>query len=213
MAIGMDTAQGRPGDALEYTAAAGGGALIVGPAEESVARLEASFSYVSDTPDFWRRPMQHYPRHAGRFTGQPAYFEHVVTAGSHLMDALELTPRDIDWAVFHQPNVRFPQRAASELGFSREQIAPGLLSPMIGNTYAGATMVGLCAILDIAQPGQRILQVSFGSGAGSDAFCWCVGERLNAVRDAAPLTQDYIARKTYLDYGTYVRYRNELIMH
>src|SRR5215207_9599628 len=34
MAIGMDTAQGKPGDAIEYTAGAGGGAYIIGPAEE-----------------------------------------------------------------------------------------------------------------------------------------------------------------------------------
>ncbi len=34
LAIGMDTAQGRPGDALEYTAAAGGAAYLLGPAAE-----------------------------------------------------------------------------------------------------------------------------------------------------------------------------------
>ena len=56
------------------------------------------------------------------------------------------------------------------LGFSKEQIAAGLLVPVIGNTYAGAAIIGLTAILDIAQPGDRILMVSFGSGAGSDAF-------------------------------------------
>ncbi|RME44400.1 MAG: hydroxymethylglutaryl-CoA synthase, partial [Chloroflexi bacterium] len=47
MALGMDTAQGRPGDHLEYTAGAGGAALIVGPAEDSLAVLEASTSYVT----------------------------------------------------------------------------------------------------------------------------------------------------------------------
>ncbi|MCE5259865.1 MAG: hydroxymethylglutaryl-CoA synthase, partial [Chloroflexi bacterium] len=66
MAIGADTAQGRPGDALEYTAAAGGAAFILGPAEQSAAVLEGSYSYISDTPDFWRRPQQHFPRHGGR---------------------------------------------------------------------------------------------------------------------------------------------------
>src|SRR3970040_1217923 len=50
MALGMDTAQGKPGDALEYTAGAGGAAYIVGPAEESLAVINAAYSYVTDTP-------------------------------------------------------------------------------------------------------------------------------------------------------------------
>ncbi|MBE3037826.1 MAG: hydroxymethylglutaryl-CoA synthase, partial [Chloroflexi bacterium] len=37
VAAGLDTAQGKPGDALEYTAAAGGAAFVIGPAEESLA--------------------------------------------------------------------------------------------------------------------------------------------------------------------------------
>ncbi len=213
LAIGMDTAQGRPGDALEYTAAAGGAAYIVGPEAESIALLEGSFSFVSDTPDFWRRPYQHYPRHAGRFTGEPAYFKHIRGAAEELMRGLGYTPADFDWAVFHQPNVRFPQSVAGDLGFKREQIAPGLLVDRIGNTYAGSSLIGLSAVLDVAKAGQRILLVSFGSGAGSDAFCWRVTERIEARRSAAPMTRDYIARRRVIDYGTYVRYRGKLHMH
>jgi hydroxymethylglutaryl-CoA synthase len=213
LAIGMDTAQGRPGDALEYTAAAGGAALVIGPAEKALAVLEGSYSFISDTPDFWRRPNQNYPEHGGRFTGQPAYFRHVSEAATHLLSELGYEASDFAWAVFHQPNVRFPSRVAHDLGFRPEQTAPGLLADEIGNTYAGATMVGLSAVFDVAQPGQRILQVSFGSGAGSDAFVWRVTDRLVAARGRAPSTRDYIARRTLIDYGTYVRYRNELVMH
>jgi len=213
LAIGMDTAQGRPGDDLEYTAAAGGAAYILGPGERSIATIEASYSFVTDTPDFWRRPQQHYPRHGGRFTGEPAYFRHSMAAAEHLMQALGHTPADYDLAVFHQPNIRFPMRLAADLGFSREQIAPGLLVNEIGNTYAGSSMIGLSAVLDIAKPGQRVLQVSFGSGAGSDAFSWIITERLGACRGLAPMTRDYISRRREIDYGLYVRYREKLHMH
>jgi len=213
MGIGMDTAQGRPGDALEYTAAAGGAAFIIGPKDESLAYLEGSYSYVSDTPDFFRRPYQHYPQHGGRFTGDPAYFSHVLTAAQHLMEELGYQPSDYAMAVFHQPNTKFPQRAAKTLGFSAEQIEVGLLVNEIGNTYAGSSLLGFSAMLDKAQPGDRLLIVSFGSGAGSDALSFVVTDEIEERRHKAPSTRDYIARRKVIDYGIYVRYRNKLHMH
>ena len=212
MAIGMDIAQGRPGDALEYTAGAGGAAFLLGRAEDSLAVIEGSYSFVTDTPDFWRRANQKYPEHGQRFTGEPAYFKHITEAGQTLMDATHTTPADYQYAVFHQPNTKFPERVAGQLGFSKEQIAAGLLVPVIGNTYAGAALVGLTAILDVAKPGDRILLVSFGSGAGSDAFALRVTEAIEERRELAPSTSEYIARRTQIDYATYTRFRGKLVM-
>ena len=210
LAIGMDTAQGRPGDQLEFTAGAGGAAYLLGPAEDSLAILHGSYSYVTDTPDFWRREYQKYPEHGQRFTGEPAYFHHITEAAKGLMRATGTKPTDFQYAVFHQPNTKFPQRVAGQLGFSKEQIAPGLLVPVIGNTYAGAALIGLSATLDIARPGDRILMVSFGSGAGSDAILIEVTGKITERKELAPKTQDYIARRTEIDYGMYVRYRGKL---
>ncbi len=212
LAIGMDTAQGKPGDALEYTAASGGAAFIVGPAEEALAILDAHYSFVSDTPDFWRRAHQKYPKHGQRFTGEPAYFRHIATAASTLMEASGLKPQDITYAVFHQPNVKFPSRVAKQLGFTPEQYKDGLLSNVIGNTYAGASLVGLTAVLDIASPGDRILVTSYGSGAGSDAFLLTAQPALVEKRGAALSTQDYINRRIEIDYATYARYRGKIAM-
>jgi hydroxymethylglutaryl-CoA synthase len=212
VAAGLDTAQGKPGDALEYTAAAGGAAFVIGPAEESLAIINSSYSFVTDTPDFWRREYQRYPEHGQRFTGEPAYFRHITEAGKAMLEASGTTAKDYQWAVFHQPNAKFPQRAAALLGFAPEQIAPGLLSPVIGNTYAGAAIIGLTAILDLAKPGDHILMVSFGSGAGSDAFDITVTDKLLERRDKAPSTQEYIARRTEIDYATYSRLRGKIAM-
>ena len=212
LGIGADTAQGRPGDALEYTAAAGGAAYVIGPAEESLAVIEASFSYVTDTPDFWRRPYMHYPSHGQRFTGEPAYFHHVTSAGEHLMQEMGRTAGDFTYVVLHQPNAKFPQRAAKMLGFKPEQWDTGLLCPVVGNTYAGASILGLTAILDEAKPGDTILAISFGSGAGSDAFALRVTDLITQRQGRAPKTGDYIARRHEIDYATYVRYRKKLNM-
>jgi hydroxymethylglutaryl-CoA synthase len=212
MAIGSDTAQGAPGDALEYTAAAGGAAFIVGPdGNDSIATMEGTYSFTTDTPDFWRREMRPYPKHGGRFTGKPAYFKHVLSAAHGLLRKLKLTPQDFAYAVFHQPNGKFPQQAAEELGFSNEQIAPGLLTPKIGNTYSAATMLGLAAILDVAKPGDRILAVSYGSGAGSDAFSILVNNGIEHKRNSTPTVSYYTERKVYIDYSIYAKYRKLLV--
>jgi hydroxymethylglutaryl-CoA synthase len=212
LAIGMDTAQGKPGDALEYTAASGGAAYIIGPDTEALASIEATYSYVSDTPDFWRRAHAVYPEHGQRFTGEPAYFTHVTNATETILRQSGLTPADFTYAVFHQPNTKFPQRVAAELGFKPEQIKTGLLSPVIGNTYAGAALIGLTAILDVAKPGDRILMTSYGSGAGSDAFILKVKKPIVERQGKALSTQEYIARRTEIDYATYVRYRGEIVI-
>jgi len=212
MGVGADTSQGRPGDALEYTAAAGGAALIIGPAHEALARWEGSLSYVTDTPDFWRRPGAEYPSHGMRFTGDPAYFGHVVTAGKLLLEQMHRSAADYRYVVLHQPNVKFPNRAAKMLGFKPEQVKTGLLSGVIGNTYSGASLVGLTAVLDEAQPGDRIMVVSFGSGAGSDAFSLEVTEKIEDRRRLAATTQQYIERRIVIDYATYLRYRGKIKM-
>lgn len=210
LSIGMDTAQGRPGDALEYTAASGGAAFVIGLAENAVAVYQGSYSFVTDTPDFWRRADVPYPSHGDRFTGEPAYFNHTMSSASRLMEMMGTTAKDYTYAVFHQPNVKFPSRAAGLLGFTPEQIETGLLVNKIGNVYSGSCMIGLTAILDIAKPGDRILMISYGSGAGSDAFDLLVTEKILERQSLAPKTQDYIARRTEIDYATYTRYRNKL---
>ena len=149
--LGMDIAQGRPGDALEYTAAAGGAAFILGPAENSVAVVQGSYSYVTDTPDFWRRADEKYPSHGDRFTGEPAYFQHTLSSATALMEMMGTTAEDYDYAVFHQPNVKFPSRAAKMLGFSPKQIEHGLLAGEIGNVYSGSCMIGITATLECRQ--------------------------------------------------------------
>ena len=169
VAIGADTSQGAPGDALEYSASAGGAAFLIG-SEKIIAKINKTLSFTTDTPDFWRREGQPYPRHGGRFTGDPAYFRHITSAAKMMFEEMGTAPEDYNHAVFHQPNGKFPERVAKTLGFTPEQIKNGLLTPYIGNTYSGAVPIGLSGVLDKAKPGDRIFVVSYGSGAGSDAF-------------------------------------------
>ncbi len=210
VAIGADTAQGRPGDALEYSAASGGAAYVIGPSEEAIATIEATYSFTTDTPDFWRRPYAPYPSHGGRFTGKPAYFKHVLSATNGLLEKTGMNINDFDYVVLHQPNARFPKEAAKRLGVSKEQLEPGLLVPIVGNTYSGAAMLGLTAVLDIAKEGDKILVTSYGSGAGSDSFYLKVTKKIEEVKHKAKTTKEYIENKKYIDYATYIKFRRKI---
>jgi hydroxymethylglutaryl-CoA synthase len=211
LGIGADTSQGAPGDALEYSTAAGAAAFIFG-ADNVLASVDETYAFMTDTPDFWRREYEHYPRHGGRFTGEPAYFKHVLGGGRGLMEKAGLKAADFRYAVFHQPNGKFPRRAAKELGFKEEQFKTGLLVSKLGNTYSGSSPMGLTAILDEASPGDRILMVSYGSGAGSDGFVFTVQDGIQAVQDLAEKTWPQLTENVfYVDYGTYAKFRGKIL--
>jgi hydroxymethylglutaryl-CoA synthase len=198
--IGADTAQAKMGDALEYTASAAATAIILGN-QKPIAQILDFTSYSSDTPDFWRREGQKHPSHAGRFTGEPAYFKHILGASTSLLEKTQMKPSQFDYVVFHMPNAKFPKTIAKKLGFSERQINPGFVVEQIGNPYSASSLTGLAAILDIAKPNQKIFLCSYGSGAGSDAFYIKTTQNLlNHQKENPWKISEQIANKKYITY-------------
>jgi hydroxymethylglutaryl-CoA synthase len=213
MGIGADTSQGAPNDALEFSASAGGAAYIFGKTD-LLAEVLHTYSYTSDTPDFWRREGQFYPRHGGRFTGEPAYFHHVMSATRGILDRSGFKPSDFKYAVLHMPNGKFPLSAGKRLGFTRAQMEQGWVVNLMGNTYSGSSPTGLAAILDVAAPGDLILITSFGSGAGSDSFILRATELLPDRQGLAPAVRSMLeGPRKYLTYGQYAKLREKIVLN
>ena len=87
--------------------------------------------------------------------------------------------------------------------------------PTLGNTYSGASPIGLAATLDIAKPGDTIFVCSFGSGAGSDAFDIEVTDTILSNefrRDAAPGVEALLENPIYLDYARYAVHKGKIVM-
>ena len=188
IAIGSDTAQSKPGDVLEFSAASAGTSFILGhKSDEIIAKLLFTSSYTSDTPDFWRREQQIYPTHAGRFTGEPSYFKHVSMAIDSILEESKLIISDFEHIVLHMPNATFPKKIASIFKMSASQIKKGFLVPLLGNSYSACSLTGLSSVLDNAKPGEKILMCSYGSGSGSDAFIWEVTKNISKYKQSNTL--------------------------
>jgi hydroxymethylglutaryl-CoA synthase len=204
IAIGSDTAQSKPADALEFSASAAATSFILGGNEkEIIAKLLYTSSYTTDTPDFWRRERQSYPKHAGRFTGEPAYFKHVAQAITNIIEESNFKISDFNHIVLHMPNAAFPKKMASMFKIEKLQLEKGFVVPLLGNSYSASSLTGLSSIIDNAKPGDKILMCSYGSGSGSDAFIWEVTENITKFKQSNPLNKQ-IDNKIYIDYQKYL---------
>jgi len=204
LAIGTDAAQSRPHDILEYASGAGAAAFLLGnDPQEVIAELIEFTSFSSDTPDFWRRDGIRFPSHSGRFSGEPAYFTHVLGAANLLFKKTKTKPADFDYCVFHMPNGKFPVAVASRLGFTKEQFLPSFVAPQIGNPYSASALIGLISVLEQAKPDQKIFMVSYGSGAGSDAFIWKTTTQIAKYRKAE--LGSILQHKEYISYPQYLK--------
>lgn len=201
-----DKANGRPHDALEYTAASGSVALVAGN-DNLVLEVVDKESFSSDTPDFWRREGMRYPTHGGRFTGKPSYFHHIRSAATTVLKRTGMNPGDFAHAVFHMPNGRFPQEVASSLGFAPEQLTHSLVVPFLGNSYTASALMGLVSVLEHAREGEYIFFASYGSGAGSDAFIFKVTPELAKRRR---IFRSIVEQKHYIDYPTYLKFMDNI---
>ena len=124
------------------------------------------------------------------------------------MEKYGYKPSDFTYVVFHQPNGRFPVRVASMLNIPIEKVKPGIVVTHIGNTYNASALLGFAKVLDAARPGDKILLVPFGSGAGSNAFVFTVTDIITERQKAGvPTVEEMLRNKIYIDYAQYLKMR------
>lgn len=211
MIIGTDSAQAKPHDILEYTASSGAASFILGKKKEDfLVQLLDFVSYSSDTPDFWRRDGVSYPSHQGRFTGEPAYFTHVMGATKLLFEKTKTKPKDYDYVVFHMPNGKFPKEVGKRLGFNEKQLGPGLVVSKIGNPYSASSLLGFINLLEQIGGEKLILLTSYGSGAGSDSFLFKTTNKLRSTKNTLHSFKYYLDKKRYISYSTFLKFSKRI---
>lgn len=180
IAIGADCPQSAPGSILEASVGCGASAFLVGVGSEVIASITNTAAATSDLSDFWRRDGQQFPSVVGKFSAQEGYVEHTSMVVADLLKQSGMRPANFNYLCLHQPYQSLPLATAKKLGFKRTQVQTGITAARIGNTYSSSCLLSLCAVLEQAKAGDRIMLVSFGSGAGSDGFVLEVESSIDA---------------------------------
>lgn len=200
LVLAGDIGTGKMNDALAYTAGSGGVGFLVGncASYDVVATIEHMTTVNRHRMDFWRGKHHDAPEHAGRWSGE-MYMETVLKGIEQIVQETGKDIASFDHVVLHMPNGKLPARVAKQAGITQEQLKYGWVVKDIGNTYSACVGLGVCNVLSYAKPGEDILVVSYGSGAGSDAFWFRATEHVVTYEGASVF--DVVERLPFLEEG------------
>ena len=193
-----------PGDLTEPYAGCGGAAFVLGT-ENVIATIDGYESYCTDLSDNFRVEGERYIR-SGMLLGQAkndvGVYDHVINSGTKLMKKMNTKPEDYKYIVAQQTTPAVAYRIGQKLCFSKEQVAPSIFSETIGDTGAASILIGLAKVLDRAKAGEKILVVSYGFGAGSDAISLTVTDSIGNMHGKVATVDEHVASKMMIDYPT-----------
>jgi 2-acetylphloroglucinol acetyltransferase len=214
MALGSDTMNRHtaPGTFQEYVASSAAAAFILGSEPDQIIAEVGPFNtVVSDLSDSFRLDGERYIRSGGLSTLESGVglFKHVSQAVTEYFKEYGYTAKDFDFVVFQQPVGVVPVALCFRLGFSMDQVIPGLIAYEIGDIGSASALVSLALTLDQARPGQKILLASHGFGTGADVTMLTVTENISQFKKTSPTVEEQLKRKDLVDYATAMKYEGK----
>lgn len=195
-------------DSFEHPLGAGAAAFLLS-SDNLIAELEGSASYASEY--FGERfktrddTMLH-DLNVKKFE-ESSLIANTTRAGTALLKKLGRKPEEYQHVVIQQPDARVPATVAARMQFTDAQIASSLVAKFLGDLGAASTPVALAAALDVAKPGDLVMVISYGSGAGSDAMSFkVVSDRKSPFK-----LQAEADRKEYIDYVKYLKIKGAIV--
>lgn len=207
VAAAADAPKASMWDTVEHAFGAGAAAFVLS-SDNLIAELEGHVSYASEY--FGERfkprddPLVH-DLNVKKFA-EGSVVMNTVKAGSALLKKLGAKPEEYQHVVIQQPDARVPGTIAKRLQFTDAQLSSSLISTSLGDLGAASVPVALASALDSAKVGDRVMVISYGSGAGSDALSFrVVSDRRPPVKVRAE-----VDRKEYIDYVKYLKLKGAI---
>lgn len=209
LVIAADCPLGDPTETLEHQLGSAAAAIIVGR-EGTRALIDGSFSVSSETiGERFRRDGESFVTtvDVGRYH-ENASDEAIMTCANGLLKKLGRTPRDFDWFTLQGLDDGRARDLSKKLGFEESKVTPTLISSKLGDAGTASSLISLSKVLESASPKQHVLLCSYGAGAGVDALSIVVDAEMKPNPGIG--YSDYLSKKEYVDYSTYMKLRGFL---
>ncbi len=208
MIAAADLRLAQPRSGLEPVVGDGSAAVIIGDSDVAVEIVDG-YSVSDEVLDVWRSEGDQFVRSwEDRFVLEEGYLKVLPEVVGTLLSRNKLTPKDFAKAVFYSPDARRHGEMARMLGFDPKTQVQDSMANTLGNTGSAYALMILCAALDAAKPGDRILFANYGNGA--DAFILKVTDNIGKARGAHSIDAYLKSKRILDDYQTYARWRGLL---
>ena len=200
-----DLRLGLPNGAKELEFGDGAAAFLIGNADV-VATIDNMYTVNHEIFDVFRPAQERFVQSwEDRFVREVGYIKVVSEAVRAALQAFDMEPGDFTKAIFGSPNPVYLSGAAKAAGFDPKVQAVDPLWGMIGNTGSAHSLILLCAALDEAKPGDKLLWVSYGDGC--DVLTLTVTDEIAKIQKRQ-IVKRLLDSKAYTTYQKYLRWRD-----
>jgi 3-hydroxy-3-methylglutaryl CoA synthase/uncharacterized OB-fold protein len=195
-----DVRVGKSGSADESSGTDGAAAVLFGDGDP-IAEVIGSSSVTEEFLDRWRAPTAITGQRWEERFGAEQYAELIRSAATSALDDAGIV--QADHVVVVSPNSVVTKRAGTLVKGTRT-----LTGSPVGFTGAADPLIGLCSVLDIAEPGASILLLSATDGC--DGLVLRATNALPGARQPCPVTEQQAAAGIPVDHVTYLAWRGLL---
>jgi hydroxymethylglutaryl-CoA synthase len=195
----------------EHGLGAGAVAFIIGTGG-LIAELEGYEScYAESLGERFTRRGKVFPEDIGVASLYSDIFENVMgTATRTLFKRLGTTPKDYAYLCAGEHNPRLIKTFGRRLGFTDAQMKAGSVYEVTGDTGTAASFISLAAVLEIAQPKDRVMLLAYGSGAAANVLSFKITPNIDRRRPVKGW-REKLNEAREIDYMYYLRLKNNTV--
>ncbi|MFN8534258.1 MAG: OB-fold domain-containing protein [Dehalococcoidia bacterium] len=205
--VASEVRTGEPGSDLEQTTGDGAVALVIGDGDP-IATIDGIFSISEEFTDTWRTERKSMSQRGdAAFVSAYGYQRIMRDAIKGALDRFGVAAGEVARAAIYAPDRRTYAGVLGGLGLAQGSYPEDPLLSQVGDVGAASPLLLLAWALEEAQPGDRVLVASYGSGNSDIVLLQATGavERVQQLRG---VSAEVAQRRPMENYERFLTFRN-----